>query len=446
MATSLFRSWTAARNLHKGSFFKSIAAAVGALRKSPIGTEAKNTVKMGGSFSIYDNTHFKTTERSLLEEGISHFKEAHPAKIHAFDVPLQAHMSDNDQQHYIHTVYVKPAKHSEEETGFEELVNPPTGEVHKHMTETGKTPMVLMHGFGSGIGVYFAALPGLANTWDGPVLAIDSLGCGLSSRPVHDERLGFGKEGDVKGTEDFFVEGLESWRKSMGLDTMTLVAHSLGGYISVCYAEKYPDRVDRLLLVGCAGLPHRPENFEEKIQSRGFLMRKALGLWEDGFSPYKLARYGPGKTLMGGYVNRRFKEDPWVPKDLLTDYFYKNWTHGEISTGGYAHATLLGPAAYARQPLWDRIPSLDLTKKISFIYGESDWMNPENAVKLQQKIKSSPDSKVETEVLLIPDAGHNCMIDNPLSFVKAVITATQNTPPENRWFDRRVAPEFSRDK
>ncbi|CAN0508547.1 unnamed protein product, partial [Ectocarpus sp. 12 AP-2014] len=29
---------------------------------------------------------------------------------------------------------------------------------------------------------------------------------------------------------------------------MVLCGHSLGGYLSVCYAEKYPQRIDKLVL------------------------------------------------------------------------------------------------------------------------------------------------------------------------------------------------------
>ena len=46
-----------------------------------------------------------------------------------------------------------------------------------------RLPLVAMHGFGTGLGMYYAALPPLAERWQGRVLAIDTLGCGLSSRP-----------------------------------------------------------------------------------------------------------------------------------------------------------------------------------------------------------------------------------------------------------------------
>lgn len=38
---------------------------------------------------------------------------------------------------------------------------------------------------------------------------------------------------------------------------MVLCGHSLGGYLSVCYAEKYPQRIDKLVLASPVREPTR---------------------------------------------------------------------------------------------------------------------------------------------------------------------------------------------
>ena len=45
----------------------------------------------------------------------------------------------------------------------------------------------------------------------------------------------------------------------MGLQRMTLIGHSLGGYLSVAYALKYPTRVQKLILLSPAGIPRDPD-------------------------------------------------------------------------------------------------------------------------------------------------------------------------------------------
>ena len=66
------------------------------------------------------------------------------------------------------------------------------------------------------------------------LFALDWLGTGLSGRPP------FPSEGR-QAAEDFFVESLEKWRGKMGLDKFVLLGHSLGGYLSACYALQHPE-------------------------------------------------------------------------------------------------------------------------------------------------------------------------------------------------------------
>ena len=54
------------------------------------------------------------------------------------------------------------------------------------------------------------------------------------------------------------MESLEYWRAANKIEKMVLAGHSMGGYLSVAYCEKYPQRVDRLLLLSPAGIPDDP--------------------------------------------------------------------------------------------------------------------------------------------------------------------------------------------
>jgi cardiolipin-specific phospholipase len=122
---------------------------------------------------------------------------------------------------------------------------------------------VILHGYGAGLGFFFQNFPTLAK-WAGrrgaDVYALDWLGMGRSARVPFSVKA---KRDDIKGrvteAENFFVDSLEEWREKMGLETMTLVGHSLGAYFSTVYALKFPTRVSKLVLLSPAGVPHDPD-------------------------------------------------------------------------------------------------------------------------------------------------------------------------------------------
>lgn len=92
--------------------------------------------------------------------------------------------------------------------------------------------MVLLHGFGGGVGLWAQNLDTLSQRR--PVFALDLLGFGRSSRPMFST--------DTQQAEDQFVESIEQWRAKMGLESVILLGHNLGGYLAVSYAIKYPGR------------------------------------------------------------------------------------------------------------------------------------------------------------------------------------------------------------
>ncbi|KAI8991675.1 Alpha/Beta hydrolase protein [Mycotypha africana] len=69
----------------------------------------------------------------------------------------------------------------------------------------------------------------------------------------------------VDEVEDHFVESLEQWRQKVGIKKMTLFGHSLGGYFAACYALKYPEKVEKLILVSPAGIPENTP--EERVNN-----------------------------------------------------------------------------------------------------------------------------------------------------------------------------------
>eukprot|EP00040_Diaphanoeca_grandis_P044007 m.11021 g.11021 ORF g.11021 m.11021 type:complete len:398 (-) comp8599_c0_seq1:388-1581(-) len=367
-------------------------------------------------------------ETNLLNKGIAHHNkqsDASPVFATVFDVELPE-TDHNEETQHIHTVWYRRGSPTND-VHVEHLEKSPQALVNQHVAAASQEksgPLVMLHGYGSGAGIYYAAAPAIASRWKGPVFAIDSLGCGLSSRPHHNPAIGYGKAADLGQAERFFVDGLEQWRKAMNFDKITIVGHSLGGYISTCYSERYPENVEKLILVGCAGIPEKPQGFDESLASRGFLLRTVNSLMTDkGWSPFTLVKYGPGSTIVGGYVKRRFQASAHVPIEELHQYIYQSWTGGNVSTGGYSHNLFLGPMAYAKSPLVHRIPEIKLDK-ISFVYGETDWMNPKHAFDMRADLEDpSSLNSPNADVFVVSKAGHNVMVDNPEGFVNAIMTA-----------------------
>jgi len=114
------------------------------------------------------------------------------------------------------------------------------------------TPLVLVHGMGSGVGLWVLNLDSLSR--NRPVYALDLLGFGRSSRTKFSR--------DPTEAEREFVESIEDWRKAMNLDKVILLGHSLGGYLSACYSMSYPQHIKHLILVDPWGLPERPADME----------------------------------------------------------------------------------------------------------------------------------------------------------------------------------------
>ncbi|CAJ0847203.1 12345_t:CDS:2, partial [Entrophospora sp. SA101] len=114
--------------------------------------------------------------------------------------------------------------------------------------------LVMCHGFGAGLGFFYRNYHALSQVPGWRIYSIDWLGMGRSSRPKFNVK---GKTVDesVEETENFFIDSLEKWRQIHKIEKMTLLGHSLGGYLAAVYALKYPEHIERLIMVSPVGVP-----------------------------------------------------------------------------------------------------------------------------------------------------------------------------------------------
>ncbi|KAJ1021841.1 hypothetical protein NDA16_003604 [Ustilago loliicola] len=127
-----------------------------------------------------------------------------------------------------------------------------------------ETKIVLAHGYGAGSAFFFQNIKSMAEVPNSRLYVLDWLGMGRSSRPTFHIPSSETKNMDtrVAAAESFFISSLEDWRSKMGLEKMVLVGHSLGGYLSLAYALRYPSRVERLVLVSPVGISNAPPEEE----------------------------------------------------------------------------------------------------------------------------------------------------------------------------------------
>lgn len=100
--------------------------------------------------------------------------------------------------------------------------------------------LVLVHGIGDSSATWADLIPALARTHT--VIAPDLLGHGDSDKPRADYSVAA------------YANGVRDLLTTLGIESATLVGHSLGGGVAMQFAYQFPERTERLVLVGAGGV------------------------------------------------------------------------------------------------------------------------------------------------------------------------------------------------
>jgi pimeloyl-ACP methyl ester carboxylesterase len=174
------------------------------------------------------------------------------------------------------------------------------GQVELNVVRIGRVgvrPVLMLHGWGRSLDSLLPLAELLAEVAD--VHLIDLPGFGGSGMPD-----------GVWGTKEY-AEIIRRYLEGQNLTHVALLGHSFGGKVSIKFAEKYPERVERLILIDSSGL--KPiKSFKKKLH---FLMisvlRRCARLIEKyaGLEVYKnwfIPRFASADYLSAGPLKETF--------------------------------------------------------------------------------------------------------------------------------------------
>jgi abhydrolase domain-containing protein 4/abhydrolase domain-containing protein 5 len=269
-------------------------------------------------------------------------------------------------------------------------------------------PLVLIHGYGGGIGLWIGNINFLADRYT--VYAIDLLGFGRSSRPTFEGKT-------IEEAENYFLDSLELWRMAVGLDNFYLLGHSFGAYLSGLYTLRHPECIKSLILADPWGVnEYNEENFSKLPLSRRIQL-KAVNL---ASSPLQILRIaGPlGPKILGNfhsYLTTQFEPILGDQCNKFLEYVY-HCNAQDHANGEKAFSKLTIPPFWAKSPLINRLVDIDENVRTMFLYGQDTWMRKSAGRTLTKNMKC------KTKMVEIKDAGHHVYVDNFLDFNEEVIT------------------------
>ncbi|MFA6297579.1 MAG: alpha/beta fold hydrolase [Nocardioides sp.] len=273
--------------------------------------------------------------------------------------------------------------------------------IHGHrraFVKVGQGPaLLLLHGLGCDHTTWEPVLDTLAKRYT--VIAPDLLGHGQSDKPRADYSVG----GYANGMRDLLTV--------LGIDKVTVVGHSFGGGVAMQFAYQFPERTERMMLVGSGGLGPEVSPFIRAITTPGYHQLMGV-LTLPGVRHIGLA----GMRALAG-TGWKATRDLYEVADIY-DSFKDPHARAAIRHVVRAVVDWKGQIVTMadRAYLTDEMP-------MAVVWGRDDRVIPvrhaSNAAAL------APKARIE----VIPNAGHFPHRDHPQRFAKIVHDFIRTTQP-----------------
>jgi pimeloyl-ACP methyl ester carboxylesterase len=253
-------------------------------------------------------------------------------------------------------------------------------------------PFLMLHGFGNEAHIWDDLAPVLAPHYR--VLALDQRGHGDS-------------EGDPEGRYDFesMARDVEAVCEALGIERLVVCGHSMGGRVSMRFAGRNPEKMAGLIVVDVG--PELDERGVSRITQEAQREKPVF----DSVDQYAalLARNYPATRARG--IARMAKNELRERPDGRYELKLK-WDLAKLRES----RTPEEAEAYAREEtkiLWEILETVPCPTLV--VRGAaSDVLSPEIADRMEEVIPNG-------ELVVIPQAAHSVMVDNPEAFEAAIV-------------------------
>jgi pimeloyl-ACP methyl ester carboxylesterase len=259
---------------------------------------------------------------------------------------------------------------------------------------TSENILLFIHGLGSYLKAWDRNIPELKKYFR--CIALDLPGYGKSSKQIH------------SGSVNFYVEMLNHFIAELKLKNVSLVGHSMGGQIASAYAIKYPDQINKLILVAPAGF----ETFnEQEIE----LLKKII-------SPDILFKTSDHQIRINYRIN--FFRMPEEAEEMIADRIsIKN------DEEFYNHCITVSNSLFGLlyTPVFNRLKEINNPTLI--LFGKNDFLIPNKSIHqtTTEKVAYLGSSQIKnSKVILLDDCGHFLQYERPDEFNSQIISFFTN--------------------
>ena len=253
-------------------------------------------------------------------------------------------------------------------------------------------PLFLLHGYGATSDIWIGQVKPLSKHFK--VITYDCRGSGKSEHPKDSFTLSDLVE-DFKGLMDF-----------LKIEKTNIIGQSMGGWITQNFVLKYPNRVNKIVLLGTN---HKGDGID-------IFKNTLLDLYELSKTDKKQAYWKYAKLVHHRKFIKEMQADPkkkfydlWSAEDLMREF-----SENLLTPMDYEH---LSTAVSAHNVL-DRLP--EIKNPVLLICASNDKLSPK--LVMDEMNDKLPNSKLE----LINDTAHHVFLEEALKVNELIIDFLKN--------------------